>query len=139
MEITEIEKEIIKEVIKKREAGKRKWAYLLYDIVEKKRIVGVPFDDIVEWLSKNGLTIKSEALRKIIWDYKNKIETQDKTVIPSSTSGSNIGKKVTTPSIVSEPISPDKYDISIDLSEELRKREKVLKNKNAGFDQFDNL
>lgn len=139
MSITEKEIQIIAEINTKRELGKKKWMYLLFDIVQDKRTRGIPFDDISEWLSKNGLHIKSSSLRKMIWEYKKKFSNFENNPQKSNTITSKVNNEVSKPSTI---LFLDKGNVSTDsinYSEELRKRERELKIQNAGFDQFENL
>ncbi|MGM9512450.1 hypothetical protein ACS5NO_32260 [Larkinella sp. GY13] len=137
MGTTENEKAIIKEVIRRKTARKYKWAYLLAELIEEKKASQRSYGDLAEWLSKEGLEIRENTLRKLMWDYHRKVKPMDQ--------GLNQPKQYTIETIMKEPeqngsaVKGSAPTPSYDLNEVLRNREQQLKIRNAGFDAFDGM
>ncbi|WP_035362054.1 hypothetical protein [Dyadobacter alkalitolerans] len=134
------EKEIIEQVIQMRTANKRKWAYLLYDIIEEKLSRNISYENIAKWLSDEGLSINENALKQLIWSYKKKIkklehgkENQNliREITVKKSSSFNEEKKVNIDQNLDENLD--------DLNQRLQRGSEQLKKKNTGFDAFDDL
>lgn len=133
MVTTDTEKELIKQAIEKRSANKYKWAYLLFDMIEQRRSINISYADIANWLSNEGLTISENTLRKQVWGYKKQIHTTSKSI--------SIHAKPVTAPLPFPPSADSAADKkgALNLNEELRLREKNMKDKSAGFDAFEGL
>lgn len=134
METTSKERAVIEDVIRKRAANKKKWAYRLCSLVAARKTLDTTYSDIVEWLNKEGLEMSENTLRKLMFDHNKKIEKAILTQNNPEQNKLDPEKKSFKP--VQELTNKSE---EVDLNEVLRNRVKEANLKNSGFDAFKDL
>lgn len=140
MVTTAQEKEIIEQVIQMRSAGKRKWAYLLYDMIEEKISRNMSYENIAKWLSDEGLSINENALKQLIWSYKKQLKKLENAKEKKNLAKQIIVQKSTQLKEEKKVVIEEKQeDTNEDLNLKLQRGSEQLKKRNSGFEKFNDL